>query len=489
MNAAAPWMRVLLAPWQQRRNQGAVWPFLTFIGVLSVSALVGAVVAPVLALRVFAWSVLSMPLFGGWVWLVLSLMQQNHPNAARLVPRQLRTLRRVLFGAWLALASLAALLGWAFGHPWSVATGAALLLTLLTWIVRMPILGIFLWLVPASAAQWAHTPVAEAVIRALYAAWQGQPERLVLAGAVALLAAAGLTPFFVLRSGGSRHAQAYRRRAWRLASIGSCGAGPTSWRASGGVLGEWLRQGAVGVYRRRLAHVNTRRAGAVLPRALLGLGPPIHWTGQLGQLLTFGSAAALVVFFLWQANADTNSVPVAAWGLSAGVLTFAVNLALQARAAIHGTRREQALMMLLPGMPRGRALNRALARRLSAQFIVSWALGVLACALMLPLGERFGWFAIYAAACLPLGALLWTDWSRVQAPTSISAVVPLLVTMPLALGAIAAQAWAGVPAWVCALIFVAAAALLFGRRARRLVDAPSAFPAGRLARSATAAAR
>ena len=489
MNAAAPWTRVLLAPWQQRRNQGPMWPWLLILGVVGLPALAFLAIPASNFVRAVALNVLAMPLISGWIWLVLSLLQQNHPNAARLVPRQLRTLRRVLFGAWLVLTLLAALAGWTFDHPWSMAAGASLLLTLLMWIVRMPILGVFFWLVPASVTQWAHTPVAEAVIRALYAAWQGQPERLVLAGAVALLAAAGLTPFFVLRSGGSRHAQAYRRRAWRLASIGSGGAGPTSWRASGGVLGEWLRQGAVGVYQRWLTHVSARRAGAVLPHALLGLGPTIHWTGQLGQVLTFGAIAALAMLVVWQMNAVKESISVAAWGLSVGVLTFAVNVALQARTAIHGTRGEQALMMLLPGMPRGSALNRGLARRLSMQFIIGWAVGVLACVLVLPLGERIGWFAIYAAACLPLGALLWTDWSRVQAPTSISAVVPLLVTMPLALGAIAAQAWAGVPAWVCALIFVAAAALLFGRRARRLVDAPSAFPAGRLARSATAAAR
>jgi hypothetical protein len=226
--------------------------------------------------------------------------------------------------------------------------------------------------------------------------------------------------------------------------------------------------------------VGTRRKGAVFPRALLGLGPTIHWTGQLGQLLAFGGVASAVMLVLWQASAGTNSIPVAAWGLSAGMLTFAVNVALQARAAIHGTRREQALMMLLPGMPRGRALNTALARRLSVQFICSWALAVVACTAIVPLGtQESGWFAIYAAGCLPIGALLWTDWSRARAPTAISRVAPLLVVMPLTLGAMAAQAWMGVAAWISVLGFVVAAVLLVAWRAWRLRDAPSAFPAGR----------
>ncbi|MEP6874876.1 MAG: hypothetical protein ABI887_10970 [Burkholderiales bacterium] len=477
MNAAAPWMRVLLAPWQQRRNQGAMWPWLLILGVVGVPALACLATPTSNLVRAVALNVLAMPLAGGWIWVLLNLMKQNHPTAARLVPGQLRTLRCVLFGAWLGFTGLGVLLGAAVGHPWAAAAGTALLLTLLMWLVRVPILGVFFWLVPASATHWAHTPVAESALRSLYAAWQGQPDRIVLTGAVTLLAAAGLTPF-VLRAGGSRHAQAYRRRVWQFASMPAGAAGRTSWHGS--VLSAWLGHGTSGLYRRWLATVGTQRSGPMLPRALLGLGPAIHWTGQLGQLLTFGGAAALVMFALWQANVDTSSIPVAAWGLSAGVLTFAVNVALQARAAIHGTRREQALMMLLPGMPRGRALNRGLARRLSAQFITSWALGVLACVAVLPLGDHLAWFAIYAAACLPLGALLWTDWSTLKPPTATSAVAPLMVVMPLALGAMAAQAWMDVPAWTCVLVFVVAAVWLVVWRAWRLADAPSAFPAGRL---------
>jgi hypothetical protein len=98
-----------------------------------------------------------------------------------------------------------------------------------------------------------------------------------------------------------------------------------------------------------------------------------------------------------------------------------------------------------------------------------------------PPGTReFAWFAIYAAACLPIGALLWTDWSRVRAPTSMSGAAPLLATMPLALCAIAAQAWMGLAAWVSVLGFVVAALLIVAWRAWRMKDAPSAFPAGRL---------
>lgn len=480
MNAQAPWARVLLALVQQRRNQGAVWPLLVLLGLVCVPALAGIVLAP----PPWPWlgaSVLCMPLFGAWVWFLLSLVQQNHPSAARLVPGQLRALRLVLWGAWLVFTALAALLGSAFGHAWIAATGAALLMLLLTWIVRMPLLGFLFWLVPATSAHWGHTPVVAALLRSITAAGQSELDGIARAALLVLLAAVLTSPFALLRAGGTRHAAAYRRRTRQIAVIRTGGGDPTRWRGSGSVVGEWLGEGATGLYRRWLGRVSAQRSGALLPRALLGLGPAIHWTGQLGQALTFGAVAALVMFVLWQANASTQSVPVAAWGLSIGVLTFAVNVALQARAAIHGTRREQALMMLLPGMPQGRTLNIGLARRLSVQFMCSWLLGVLACVLLLPLGStQGGWFATYAAACLPIAALLWTDWSRIQAPTAMSSIVPVLVVMPLTLCAIAAQAWLGVPAWLCVAGFAVAAVLLVARRAWRLSGAPSAFPAGRL---------
>jgi dihydrodipicolinate synthase/N-acetylneuraminate lyase len=62
----------------------------------------------------------------------------------------------------------------------------------------------------------------------------------------------------------------------------------------------------------------------------------------------------------------------------------------------------------------------------------------------------------------------------------MSGAVPMMVVMPLAIGAIAAQAWMGVATWVSVLAFVVAAVLVVVWRAWRMKDAPSAFPAGRL---------
>lgn len=477
MNAAAPWARVLLAPWQQRRNKGSMWPIGLFIATVGLVALgLAAILEPRNVAEVVVM-LLSAPLFSGWAWLAGGVFQQNHPNVAHLVPVQLRTLRRVLFGAWAACTLLSALVGWAFGHPWSVSASVASLLLLLTWMARFPVL-VVVWPALALTPLWSRAPLVEATLRAFSAAWQSWPEALALMAVVALLAAAVASAFLLLQGGGAKHAQAYRRRAIQLAALRVGGASPGCWRAGGGALGRWFGDSATIVYRPWLAHVTTQHTGDVLPRALLGLGPTIHWTGLVGLLPGVGLMVATTMLVLWHIGAARNSL--AAWGLSIGVLAFVVNMAIQARAAIHATRREQALMMLLPSMPRGGTLNRALARHLSLQFISSWALGLLVCALVFPLGAQLGWFAIYAAACLPLGALLWTDWSRVQAPTLLSTVLPAMFVMVGTLAAIALQAWIGVPAWACVLVFVVAAVLLVAWRTWRLLDAPSAFPAGRL---------
>ena len=109
MNALAAWRHVLLAPWQQRRNTGSLW-------MLSVVPLMGGL--PILvgwlshkpnAFRLGAAIGLAMIVVGAWVLLLLSVLTQNQPASARLVPAHPARLRQVLFGAWLALSLVSSL--------------------------------------------------------------------------------------------------------------------------------------------------------------------------------------------------------------------------------------------------------------------------------------------------------------------------------------------------------------------------------------------
>ena len=72
-----------------------------------------------------------------WVAQLSSLMQQNHPTAARLVPGQLRRLRESLVAVFVAVAlATAALLGPILGHGLAWALAASVLMLVVGVMVR-----------------------------------------------------------------------------------------------------------------------------------------------------------------------------------------------------------------------------------------------------------------------------------------------------------------------------------------------------------------
>ena len=479
MTKHAAWTRVLLAPWQQRRNQGSLWSLALIAAMVASLTLAASVFIPQVPLMITAAALALPPMSGAWAWFFLSLMLQNHPHAARFVPGHLRTLRTLLVVVWLLFTGVAALFGWAFGHAGLAAGAAALAMLLVAWLVRAPWLGAVVWIATASSPHWTRTRIWTTLNAQSNTAWHRQPTLVVCVLVIALLAAAVVSGMVLLQAGGRRHARRYRAREQQRAAVRP-GALDARWKSVGAAA--WLRDAASWPYRHWLVRVSAQRDGAVLPRALLGLGPGIHWTGQLGQAMTSIALAGLILLVAWQIYPDTNFVSSSgvAWGLAFGVMSLSFVSALQARAAIHVTRREQALLMLLPGMPQGPLLNRQLARRLMCQFIGWWVLSVSVCLLFLPRDDMsIGWAITFATACLPIGATVWSDWSRIRAPTPLSGVAPLLLAMLATAGAIAAQLLLGVAVLWCALAFATVAVMLAAWRGWRLQRAPSAFPAGR----------
>ena len=482
MNAPARWTTVLRAPLQQWRNQGSVWPLITVVGVAIACVLLGLTRVPSHARLPLAVVALATLAACAWLWLAISLQQQNHPHAARLVPGHVQTLRRVFLGSWLLFVAFGAALGALVGYAVPMAAGTAVLLLVLAWSIRLPFLGLVIWLASAAVPRWVDGPVAAALLETLMPVWQHQLEAIVVGAALLLWLAAVLSAGALLRAGGSHHAQAYRNRAKRQAAQRSGGTGWARGQSEGGTMAGVVRYCASFVFMRWFTRTIERRDRDALPRALLGLGPALHWTGQLGQVLAYGPIAGVLLLVIWQINPATHALSGIWLGLIFAAMSVAVSVALQVRTAVYGTRREQALLILLPGMPRGAVLNARLARRLSLQFVCSWALGVLVCVPLLPPGvAAAGWFASFAAACLLLGVRLWSDWSRLRPPMPMTAIMPLLLVSLLSVCAMIAQAWLTVPAWVGVLAFVAAAGLWAAWRGYRLRGVPSAFPAGRRA--------
>jgi hypothetical protein len=152
-------------------------------------------------------------------------------------------------------------------------------------------------------------------------------------------------------------------------------------------------------------------------------------------------------------------------------------------AAAARSRREQALLALLSGVPRGPALNRGLALRWLLHFGGAWALAALL------LGGFTGWVApelqpvvlVGLTGLWPMASLLLTDLLRLSADPGAKigiAVGSYFVLPGLAAGAHLLLAWP-LPAIVAGFALLTAGLLAW--RWRALGSSPAAFPACRLA--------
>jgi len=453
MNAGAGWTQVLLAPWRQYRHLSSRWFWPALVAASLALLVVPAVWGPsemvlwLLSAELVAW------VGALWAWFVSGLLIQNEPHAARLVPGQVRTLRRVLLGAGVALAAAVTLIGAAFDHAALTFLGTVAILLALAWMVRVPALAMLGWMVPITRAQWANAPLVVAAEDGVVAGWESQPEWFVVAVAIALAGATWWSLRHLIQDGNARHQRNYRLRIRRRVAQRSGRAQDASWLQSG-LIGDVLSGFATALYRQRLARASARRSGSVLGRGLIGLGPKFHWSGVLGAVVVYGAIAAPLLVLVWGSGWVTANHRGfgTGWPLSAFALSTLTVLGLGPRGALYLTRREQALLMLLPGMPRGTALNRSIARRLLAQFLACWVAALLLCVALAPaLRPTARWPTTLAFASLPSCALLWRDWSR----------------------------WLGVTQGECAAAFVCVTLVALAWRWRLVRDSPAAFPVGR----------
>ena len=136
--------------------------------------------------------------------------------------------------------------------------------------------------------------------------------------------------------------------------------------------------------------------------------------------------------------------------------------------------------MLLPGMPRGAALNRAVAWRQMRQCVGVWVALLPALATLVWAGQGLATLA-FAAMTLPMSAWLWRDVSRLRAASPTAAFAPVLVGVlggGLSLFLLDRQPGALLP-WLAAVLLLTGGLLAW--RWRRLPHLPQALPAGRLA--------
>ncbi len=496
-NESSSIARILAGPWQQRMNQGERW------GALLVLAL--CLLAPG---AMFTWSMFFEPaeaerlrhaavttyvvaaawlLLAGWAMLVANVLRQNDPTLARLVPTHVSRLREALLLAWALLTLLAAVgPGRYFDAPLAWACGAAGASALLAAALRWPPLwfaGLAAPLLAGAPYDWSGRSL---LLGAWRAAWQQEAWLVtpIVAGVGAVLLA------WVVQSGDVRHAAMFesRRRLRNLAFPPQQASELTPPRSGGG------RACAPSAMKRPyawwMARLLARRDSPVMARVLLGLGPAMHWTTRVGQgfwFLVIGGGVCALFACLVGDELRSGVLPWLAFGLLTGVCTPG----LQAGPRLHQSRGEQALLALLPGVPRGARLNRWLAWQMSVAFILevlggfalAWALSAIAEAIQPGVVDRStgGMTAAFATAMLPQVAWQWRRWAHLRGRSGIDMAAPSLAPLLLGFGALTLHAVSGIGYLPIGTTLAALSLCYCAWRWHRMAGEPTAFPVGRLA--------
>lgn len=484
MNSLRTHREILLTPFRRNRDT-APWMWLA-LAILLVLAIAPTLLAwrfeSVAVAKGFAVGTLAFALELLWLIALGSAQRQNHPNAARLVPGHVQRLRESVVAVYLAVAlSSAAALGLVFGHALAWGLAAGLMMLLVAIMLQNPWLWAVWWVVPALAGKWTTTAPWQALRELALSAYETQPLAL---AAVGLLLLPWLASRFV-HEGGASHAEKFkrneqRRRASQLARLGQ-----TNLRDQGRVA-QFFGEAFLILYRRWMQHlIATARPTprSVLARAELACGVNAHWATHLGSSLVFAGIAALT----WAVAHFGYGVQVrqfinqGGYGMAIGLSIAAILPAMSVRSALYSTRREQALLMLLPGMPRGAALNQRLARRQMLHFVLSWAAAALLLRLLLDDSDAANAVHGFVVGALPVGLLLWRDWSRLPPPNATTAALDLLAVVLTTCLAGAATRWLHLSPDLL-LVAVALGTLAVGAwRWQRLATLPQAFPVSRRA--------
>ena len=230
-------------------------------------------------------------------------------------------------------------------------------------------------------------------------------------------------------------------------------------------------------------------------RMALGLGPAAHWTSAvLGVVITLAAvpvgmlvAKGLGVYY---PRFIHDGLPTLLASAALGGMFGVMSPALQVHARMYQTRREQALLALLPGMPRSGELSRRLSLRLTTQFLLAWCGGVVFMVVLDIIRQRIDPATLASSiawtVCLSLGMLVlvtfqWRPWARLRAPTALNGLSPALAGTGVGALVAAGHQTGWVSFEASALVITLAALAWCGWRWRRMGSEPVAFPIGRLA--------
>lgn len=411
-----------------------------------------------------------------WLSFVGEVMALNSRTAAALVPGHVQRLRELIGAGWLLFA---AGVGAAAAALWSLALASlltlSLLMVLLAAMVRYPSTWVVGWVVPAFSWWWMQLRPVRAVAGAVDGWVAASPAVAALAtlvfGLWALVSlidgrGQGSGQRSTVRDGWSGHAKAPDMPAWASA------------------IGAWMRRQGMRLYHVHRRRLCARPGHAPEARVLLLLGGA-HWTGQVTAALVVMAVLAIVfgLLFGFGVFPAPGMQRLHFVGMSLGLMSFALNPLLQMPAGMLRSRREQALLALVPGLPRGAALGRRLALRMTLHHLVAWALAsALAMAIVgIGSGDASHIVAAVVFGLLPFCSLLWRDWSAVSPHGGLRVVLQVAgMVLTVALLFVLLRGGEGRLAPVAAASIASTGALLAWRW-RRLGTLPGPLPAARRA--------
>lgn len=468
------------------RKVGRVWWLA--LPVLALTALATTSARPDAVAGTFCVSA-AIALFLTWWAASSALMGLNDPISAHLMPGQLRRLRECAVSVFLALAvAIGALMGLAFGHTLVFIMVAAVGMLAFAACLRWPMLWIPFWVLPwLVMPPLRDQPLTLSLLDMLWAWHQRQP--LTQTSAILLACAAGLWQLF--QAGGATHDRSWRQ-AQRMRQVMSLHGGAKAPSPTG----PWapltrLFQWGHPLWREHLLRTARPTAASVTARADLAVLRGLHWsaTGSTTALLfAMFLLAEFALIAIWPEKAG-RVIRSAMPGLSIGLISAMLSPLFGLASTLHQTRREQALLTLVPGLPRGEAMNSRLAMRWMRHFVLAWCAGVLMILLMAALApgvtSPFGTpdhpmlGLHFAAAALPAGLLVWRDWSR-QSPPTGARVAMLTFSVLIGMGACVAATnfWGFSPIWLVAGS-AALTALVTAWRWHAMRRLPAFWPVGR----------
>lgn len=427
-----------------------------------------------LALRMLAMLAALWLMLAWAAMFVPRAMMLNSTVNATMMPRQRRRLMQMTAAGWLLTTGLLV----AATGKWAVFPLAGMLMLGLTMTLAGIMWGVALIVLPSN---WLL--ISRLLPQAWIEALTGTPG--VLAASVLVVLGAAACVRWIFPRGGDAHLGQHARRIERLQRARG-GDGWSKHLESGTMSGASVLRLYAWALRRDCAG-GTRRAD---PRTMLmhALGPAAHWsfwTSSVVIVLAIGVAVHCLV--AWRGDVSARGLVPVATGALGGMVSLILMGTAQIGQLIGKTQGEQALLRLTPLAGDKRLLNRRLAGGLLRHGLLVWVMLSATILSMNVLIAGTGGLSLLAGLCCLAGQASMTNvlgdyagegggWSLAR---GLLAALVALLEAGIALGA-ARLTHTPIGPWLMAVALVVTALQL--RRAwRRMLAAPPAFPARRMA--------